>query len=293
MHFVRTRGDDADNIIQVSGAHHNVVAGLRGDDRIESTGLSNEWQHFNGGGGNDYLAVTDSSTFSFAHWLDGGQGRDTMVGGNATDFFWVTQGDVVLDDTVGDDDMVQVFGIVSYTLPPNIENLNLETGALNGSGNRMDNYLEANNEDNVLRGARGNDTLQGFGGHDTLDGGLGSDRLRCTTFSDEFTVFTDDHVRDSAVAYGRDHIFRVSHDGMNYRIDLSAIDANGGTSNQNDTFVFIGDASFGADATGQVRYEVIDQDSVVIYVSTDADAAAEMQINVASLVPPVAGNFIL
>ncbi|MFN6537982.1 MAG: LamG-like jellyroll fold domain-containing protein [Nostoc sp. EkiNYC01] len=68
-----------------------------------------------------------------------------------------------------------------------IKNLILnDTGAINGSGNELDNYIIGNSANNTLDGKAGNDTLDGGLGNDTLIGGsgnniliggLGSDRL--------------------------------------------------------------------------------------------------------------------
>ena len=289
---MKISGDDEDNVIVVSGAIYNQVNGFAGDDRITTSGDVRERQWFRGGRGNDYLEVGNSSVGRGA-WFDGGPGRDTMVGGNANDIFDVSPGDIVLDATAGDGDYVTVRGIFSYTLPRNIETLQLQGGAMHGRGNRLDNYISAYSGNNVLEGARGNDTLQGWGGFDTLDGGLGSDRLACPSLPGDFAICRYDSVHDSVKASGVDHLYRIAEDGSNYRLDLSAVDANSATARRNEAFVFIGDAAFGADATGQVRYQVIDSDSIVVYVSTDADADAEMQINLAAVVPPVLWNFIL
>ena len=66
---------------------------------------------------------------------------------------------------------------VSYTLPPNVENLELYIGsfAINGTGNALNNRITGNGEDNVLSGMAGNDRLNGGGGSDVLIGGLGKD----------------------------------------------------------------------------------------------------------------------
>jgi Ca2+-binding RTX toxin-like protein len=57
-----------------------------------------------------------------------------------------------------------------------VENLTLTgTGALNGTGNSLDNHLIGNSGANSLSGDAGNDTLDGGSGIDTMTGGDGSD----------------------------------------------------------------------------------------------------------------------
>ena len=65
---------------------------------------------------------------------------------------------------------------VSYTLGANVENLTLTgTGAINATGNTLDNTLTGNAGNNVLDGGAGNDTLSGGAGNDTMIGGAGND----------------------------------------------------------------------------------------------------------------------
>lgn len=114
-----------------------------------------------GGGGNDRL--------------DGGSGNDTMRGGVGDDTYVVnTTSDVVTENTNEGIDTVE--SSVTLTLGNNLENLTLTgTGALNGTGNTLNNILTGNAGVNSLTGAAGNDRLDGQGGADTLTGGTGHD----------------------------------------------------------------------------------------------------------------------
>ena len=59
---------------------------------------------------------------------------------------------------------------VSWLLGDNIENLTLTgTGAIDGTGNDLNNVLTGNSAANILRGGEGNDTLNGVAGADSLD----------------------------------------------------------------------------------------------------------------------------
>ena len=110
-----------------------------------------------------------------ANLLDGGTGADTMNGGAGDDVFVVDNaGDVVTENAGEGADSVQT--ALGYTLGANIENLTLTgTGAVNGTGNALDNAIIGTSGVNTLTGGAGNDTLDGGGGADTLVGGLGDD----------------------------------------------------------------------------------------------------------------------
>jgi len=97
--------------------------------------------------------------------LTGGAGNDTYILGS---------GDSTVEAVNGGIDTVQ--SGVTRTLSANVENLILTgVGAVNGTGNALDNALTGNSAINTLSGAGGNDTLRGGLGNDTVNGGSGSD----------------------------------------------------------------------------------------------------------------------
>jgi len=99
--------------------------------------------------------------------LDGGAGADTLVGGIGDDTYIVDNaGDIVTENVSEGADSVQAN--VTYTLAANVENLVLREsgGAINGTGNGLD---------NIITGNSANNTLNGGAGADTLIGGLGDD----------------------------------------------------------------------------------------------------------------------
>jgi Ca2+-binding RTX toxin-like protein len=114
--------------------------------------------------------------------LDGGAGADVMRGGADNDIYTVDNpGDVVSEESApgvdaGGVDLVNAS--VSYTLGAFVENLTLAgVGAIDGTGNALDNRVTGNDAVNTLRGGEGNDSLSGKGGNDTLHGDAGNDRL--------------------------------------------------------------------------------------------------------------------
>jgi trimeric autotransporter adhesin len=128
--------------------------------------------------------------------LDGGTGADTMIGGIASDTYIVDNiGDVVSENASEGNDLVQ--SLVTYSLSANVENLTLTgTGAIDATGNSLDNTLTGNNWANLLIGGQGDDTLNGGAGGDTLNGGVGIDVMRGDLASDTYIV---DNASDTVV----------------------------------------------------------------------------------------------
>jgi Ca2+-binding RTX toxin-like protein len=126
-----------------------------------------------GGRGNDRLdglAGDDSLSGGERHdTLDGGLGADTMVGGSDDDSYYVDHiGDRVIETPSQLADTDTVFSsIAEYTLPDNVEVLQLVGAAVKGIGNAGANRLVGTDGDNVLDGAGLNDTLVGGAGNDT------------------------------------------------------------------------------------------------------------------------------
>jgi Ca2+-binding RTX toxin-like protein len=145
-----------------------------------------------------------------------------MVGGAGDDTYWV---DHLLDQVVelrsqGDD---TVNSLVTYTLPYNVENLNVSGLApIHGSGNSVDNVLNGNAGDNrlaggggndVLNGNAGSDTLSGGGGNDICEGGAGADRIEGGTGDDVYVIDdAGDTIDETSVLGGNDSVeSRISY----------------------------------------------------------------------------------
>jgi Ca2+-binding RTX toxin-like protein len=151
--------DNNDELFGLAGA--DTLVGGRGDDKLYG-GLHND--DLDGGEGHDRL--------------DGQGGADTMSGGTGDDTYFV--------DNVGDEveELAQqgndiVFSSVSFDLNgAAVEDLTLQTGALNGVGNSLDNTITGNDAGNELYGNFGEDTLKGGGGDDELRGGTQNDILK-------------------------------------------------------------------------------------------------------------------
>ncbi|MBV6411715.1 MAG: hypothetical protein GAKPKEKM_02593 [Rhodocyclaceae bacterium] len=153
-------------------ASANTYDGLAGDDRIF------------GFGGNDTLRGGEGNDF-----IDGGIGNDVMIGGTGDDTYVVDSATDTVTELAGEGvDTVQA--TVTHTLAANVENLTLldAGGAINGTGNELDNILIGNASANILAGGAGNDWIEGGAGNDTLDGGIGADVMIGGTGSDTYVV---------------------------------------------------------------------------------------------------------
>jgi Ca2+-binding RTX toxin-like protein len=87
---------------------------------------------------------------------------------------------------------------VAYTLGSNLENLTLTgTGAINGTGNTLNNKITGNSANNILNGGAGNDTLTGGAGSDLFLYDTNTAFTNSTIGSDRITDFT--HSSDKIV----------------------------------------------------------------------------------------------
>jgi len=147
------RGNNANNNL-VGTANNDSIFGYGGNDSLLGRAGNDRLE---GGTGNDTL--------------NGESGTDTLLGGLSNDTYVVNSTtDIVTEGGNAGTDTVR--SSVSYRLGSNLNNLALTgTGAINGTGNSLNNTLTGNAAANTLNGGGGNDTLSGGGGNDTLSGG--------------------------------------------------------------------------------------------------------------------------
>ncbi|PZQ34320.1 MAG: HlyJ hemolysin-like protein [Stenotrophomonas acidaminiphila] len=160
-------GNGLDNTI-TGNAEDNTLGGWDGDDFLH--GLDGNDALFGGDGTDTLLGGIGND------YLDGGAGVDLLEGGSGNDVYIIDDSaDVVVEAAGAGTDQVQT--TASYALSANIENLFLmEGGAIDGTGNALDNYIAGNSDANVIDGGAGSDTLVAGGGDDTLIGGTGDDK---------------------------------------------------------------------------------------------------------------------
>lgn len=140
-----------------------------------------------------------------ANRLDGGAGRDILIGGGGDDTYVVDRVDDLVSELPGDG-IDTIISSVGRQLDANVENLVLTgSGDFFGTGNDLANRIQGNGGNNSLNGGAGDDTLEGGGGSDLLAGGTGIDSLSGGAGDDTYQVDNlADIVEDSA---GNDTVF--------------------------------------------------------------------------------------
>ncbi|NBI14067.1 S8 family serine peptidase [[Haemophilus] felis] len=194
-----------DTVIEAKNEGYDIVKSTVSytlSNHVEELQLMETAQNATGNSENNRLVGNSGNNF-----LDGKAGFDTMIGGDGNDTYIV---DSHLDKVIekvnqGNDTVVSS---VSYTLPEQVENLELSGDKpISGTGNDGSNVLAGNQANNRLIGYDGNDTLKGKQGNDFLMGGKGNDRYH---FARGDGI---DHIYDEQ---GDDQLYfeQISHDQL-------------------------------------------------------------------------------
>ena len=253
-------GNELNNIIIGGGGKNRLVGGAGNDTLI-------------GGAGKDVL--------------DGGTGADRMVGGAGNDIYFVDNaGDVVVEESNGGTDVV--YSSIHYVLLDGVENLTLSgLGALDGTGNALDNIIVGNAAANHLWGGAGNDTLDGDDGDDVLVGGAGADTLTGGAGADRFVFQVGDLDADP----GRSDTIADFSRAAGDKIDLSALATNPSTSKRT-AFSFVGTAAFSKRA-GELRLSTKGA-SQIVYGDLNGDGVADFSLNISKVTGAlIASDFVL
>jgi len=175
-------GGDYDQVeSSVSWTLGDLIENLRLTGTAAINGTGNAKRNFMLGNGAANVLIGGAG----GDGIDGRGGADIMLGGEGGDNYSVDDaGDVVCEATVlggdidaGGDDTVRA--TVSFTMGRFIEDLYLDgTGAIDGIGNELNNYIYGNAAANLIDGGGGNDILFGGGGADIMRGGSGDDTYR-------------------------------------------------------------------------------------------------------------------
>jgi Ca2+-binding RTX toxin-like protein len=305
-----------------AGGGDDRLIGLSGDDSFTG-GAGNDL--LEGGAGNDTLLGDGDAGAAGNDLLFGNAGDDVLIGGDGHDSLWGGAGADRLDGGDGFDyagygdataavsidltaDSSTWIGDAHGDTLISIEAFDLTSFNDVFRGADGDDKVIARAGDDQLFGGGGNDTLVGDEGNDILVGGIGSDALIGEQGAD---VFKYTAVEDSSGALVNG-VFQID-DITDFtqgedKIDLSAIDANGALAGDQ-AFTFLenpptsnvdvdhpagtDDPAPITDWTGLVWSETDGNGHTMIFVSTDADADAEMQIYMPQAIQLHASDFIL
>jgi trimeric autotransporter adhesin len=200
-----------------------------------------------GGDGNDTLyGDIDNDTLTGGAGNDtlvGGGGSDTMRGGLGNDTYVVSDSRYMSFDqfsflpTASNYNLFEAFGqgidmvmaAKTWVLGDNFENLTLldstrsydpyaglytrssyyDIGAIDGTGNNLDNVITGNSSANQLFGLAGNDAIDAGAGDDYIDGGAGADRMAGQAGDDTYVVDSLADVIIENANEGRDTVVTV------------------------------------------------------------------------------------
>ena len=156
-----------------------VTIDLQAESGASGTAYSNTGNDYlDGGDGNDIIYGQDGNDTLIGgagnDFLIGGSDNDVMRGGTGDDTYEVTDAGDVVVETAGEGTDT-VFSYLSYTLGADVENIRLAGGALNATGNALNNMVVGNAMNNVLIGGAGNDIMVGSTGNDSYEVTEGGD----------------------------------------------------------------------------------------------------------------------
>lgn len=167
----------------------------------------------NGGPGNDRI--------------DGGPGIDTMIGGRGDDTYVVDNtADKVIERAGEGTD--SVLASANFTLPANVENLQMFGAGLTGQGNGLDNTISGDGTQGTkLNGLGGNDHLIGGSGNDVLNGGAGVDVMSGGPGDDTYYVDNAGDQVIEAVGGGSDTVYATVSWAMTGDQEIESVSAYG------------------------------------------------------------------
>jgi trimeric autotransporter adhesin len=192
-------GLGGDDTIYAGWSHNDVIGGsgddiLYGESGNDALYGQEDDDTLYGGDHQDFLYGQDGNDI-----LNGGGGafNDVMEGGRGNDIYYVDYVGDVVDEVAGDSDGTdRVKASIDYTLPDRVENLTLlqGAGAIDGTGNGLDNEIIGNSSSNTLTGLDGSDTLDGGGGADDMHGGRDDDYYYVDNAGDVVTENADEGI---------------------------------------------------------------------------------------------------
>ena len=153
-HRIGSVGNNFDNVITMIGTGPATINGNDGNDTLTG-GAGNDTllggsgnDVIVGGGGNDILSGDDDNDKLTGgdgnDTLNGGTGKDAMIGGKGDDLYFRAEIGDTVTELAGQGTDIVLSRLVNYTLAANVENLALDTGGVNGTGNALGNLIIGN-----------------------------------------------------------------------------------------------------------------------------------------------------
>jgi len=200
-----------------------VINGLAGAELFDSTDLdAGIALVVNGGDGLDNLVGGDADEVfdggADGDFLNGGGGLDTLLGGAGIDFVRVVGLDALVDGGSDQDLLDLDLSGIASAVTLDLSNPAVDQNVL-GMIVRNFEHLEYDGGSGVdrvtggalaneLRGGAGNDVLAGGSSNDVLDGGVGSDTMRGGAGDDTYFVDSSgDRAEETSPADGTDTVF--------------------------------------------------------------------------------------
>ncbi|RMV12133.1 Poly C5 epimerase 3 [Pseudomonas savastanoi] len=215
-----------------------------------------------------------------------GTGAANATGNTLDNLIYAGAGDNVMDGRDGNDTVSYLFATAGVTVALNTSaqqatggsGLDTLKGTENLTGSQFADTLTGNKNANILNGGSGNDTLSGGAGDDVLIGGSGADTLIGGTGADRY-VFNNSN--ETGLGGLRDIIngFKAAEGD---KLDFTGFDA------RPDAFVFIGNAAFSANNTGELRFAV-----GVLYGNLDDNIGADFEIQLTGVQSLQAADIIV
>ena len=207
------------------GSYPLSIEPVNGTDRPQMTVLEKYLSTGSSGGGSAGGTTLAPQPFDLpasgapTNTIDGGHKRDVLIGTAANDLIDGMSGNDHMSGGLGDDtyvvnsardqvtelanagiDTVQSWSS-SFTLPANVENLQLfGTGTHLGTGNELNNLITASaTGSDTISGGSGNDILIAGKGADILTGGAGTDMFVFTAATSQHSTVIDFHPGEDLV----------------------------------------------------------------------------------------------
>lgn len=255
----------------------------------------------------EWFSITGSA---HSDVLQGGTGRDTISAGDGDDLILgFTSGDIV-NGGAGTDAILLLATSTGLNGASNTQISNVEVVSAADAASAVTIDLNRQNDgftiagsawSDVLTGSSGNDVISGGAGNDTIKGGAGVDAIYGGDGADVFVFsgLTESGVSDGTRDVIMDFASASENPDLHDAIDVSAIDAIQGGSNQAFSFNDVPWNGVGAQftAAGQLSYQYVTDDvgvaRTIISGNVNNNLGADFQIALMGHVNLSANDFIL